>query len=460
MRYLVLVMLLSLPSWAAAQVSISSQGDIVADVCVYGRGENAMTAALAEGSVKILEFIRGSQLYSDNMSSDELASQQDTIEWLSRMRAMQQEGLFTQSLPVTYSRPRLQGSDTCLEITLARSAHMPSSAGEADVQWSEAEQTATVVVTGEGWADRQNNLSAQSAAEMDALKRAVSQVVGVWVNQQRSQFSSAEFGLIDGQDTERLQEVISQQLHTRSSGMVKEWTLLSKKSLPNHGVEVSIQAVVERQQLIGVTRDILAAIGSPRVQVKAPDSIKNTLMDWLSSQGIEVDNQANLVLEAQARLLTRGKNSRLALTTQVKDRSGNQYSYWENDSSLVALPTGPNTEQNLVDVHLAVPEQAQALKDSLQTGFTSLVSQGGLVHKVIISQRYLAQPEKVQALMATIGGVSNVVTNSTGRTVTVSLRYPDSSGNLAAAVEQSLQPILSTPLPSVQVRNEYEIIYQ
>lgn len=459
MKTLRLALLLCLPSLALGEVSISSNGDIVADVCVYGRGESAVASALAEGSVEILEFIRGSKLYSDNMSDEEIAGNQDTINWLSRMRSMQQEGLFTQSLPVTYSRPRLQGSDTCLAITLARSASLPTAANDADVQWSEAEQTATVVVTGEGWADRKNNQSAQSAAEMDALKRAVSQVVGVWVNQQRSQFSSAEFGLIDGQDRERLQEVISQQLHTRSSGMVKEWTLLSKKSLPNNGVEVSIQAVVERQQLIGVTRDILAAIGSPRVQVKAPDSIRHVLMDWLSSQGIEVDHQANLVLEAQARLITRGKNSRLQLTTMVKDRSGNQYSYWENDSSLVALPSGPDTEKNLVDVHLAVPEQTQALKESLQTGFTSLVSQGGLIHKVIISQRYLAQPEKVQALMATIGGASNVVTNTTGNSVTVSLRYPDSSGNLAAAVEQSLQPLLSSPLPSAQVRNDYEIIY-
>lgn len=460
MRKTSLALLLSLPCSALADVSISKQGDIVADVCVYGRGETAVTSALAEGSVEILEFIRGSTLYADSMSQEQLAGNQDTINWLSRLRSMQQEGLFTQSLPVTYSRPRLQGSDTCLEVTLARSASLDSGADTDGVDWSQAEQTATVVVTGEGWPDRKNNLSARNAAELDALKRAVSQVVGVWINQQRSQFNSSEFGLIDGQDKENLQEIISQQLHTRSSGMVKEWTLLSSKDLANNGVEVTIQAVVERQQVIGASRDILAAIGSPRVRVDAPESIKNTLMDWLSSQGIEVDNQANLVLHAEAKLMARDNNSRLALTTIVKDLSGNQYSYWENDSSIIALPNGPDAERNLVDVHLAVPEQAQALKQSLQKGFTNIVSQGGLVHKVIISQHYLASPEKVQALMATIGGASNVVTHANSRAVTVSLRYPDSTGNLAAAVSQSLQPILSTDLPTAQVRSEYEIVFQ
>jgi len=460
MRKVSLALLLSVSCSALADVSISKQGDIVADVCVYGRGEPAVTSALAEGTVEILEFIRGSKLYADNMSADQLEGNEETVNWLSRMRSMQQEGLFTQALPVTYSRPRLQGSDTCLEITLARTARLPSSTGEDGVDWSEAEQTATVVVTGEGWPDRNNNLSARNAAELDALKRAVSQVVGVWINQQRSQFNSSEFGLINGQDKENLQEIISQQLHTRSSGMVKEWTLLSTKDLANNGVEVTIQAVVERQQIIGATRDILAAIGSPRVRVDAPESIRNTLMDWLSSQGIEVDNQANLVLHAEARLMSRDKNSRLALTTIVKDLSGNQYSYWENDSSIIALPNGPDTERNLVDVHLAVPEQAEALKLSLQKGFTNIVSQGGLVHKVIISQHYLASPEKVQALISTIGGASNVVTNANSRTVTVSLRYPDSSGNLAAAVTQSLQPILNSSLPIAQVRNEYEIVFQ
>ncbi len=149
MRKASLALLLSLSCSALADVSISKQGDIVADVCVYGRGETAVTSALAEGSVEILEFIRGSTLYADSMSQEQLAGNQDTINWLSRLRSMQQEGLFTQSLPVTYSRPRLQGSDTCLEVTLARSASLDSGADTDGVDWSQAEQTATVVVTGD-----------------------------------------------------------------------------------------------------------------------------------------------------------------------------------------------------------------------------------------------------------------------------------------------------------------------
>ena len=460
MRKLCIALLMCLPSFSWAEVSISKQGDIVADVCVYGRGERAKTAALAEGTVEILAFIRGSKIYASTDAKEQLSGDQDTVDWLSSLRSMQQEGLFTQSLPVTYSRPRLEGSDTCLEITLMRSAKIQGVSDDG-LDWSEGEQaTTTVIVTGEGWADRKSNLTARSAAEQDAFKRAVSQVVGVWVNQQRSEFSSTEFSYIDGQDKENLQEVIAQQLHTRSSGMVKEWTLLSTKDIANNGVEITIQAIVENKQIIGATKDVLAAIGSPQVRIDAPDSIKNTLMDWLSSQGIEVSNAANLILHAEARLLVQGSNSRLLLTTIVKDLSGNQYSHWKNDSSIIALPSGPDTERNLVDVHLAIPEQAEALKKSLQEGFNRIISQGGLVHKITISQRYLAEPDKVQALVATIGGASNVVINANKNVVVVSLRYPDSAGSLASAIKQSLRPILKASLPNAQIRNGYEIIFQ
>ena len=459
MRKLCIALLLCLPGFTWADVFISTQGNIVAEVCVYGRGESAKTAALAEGTVEILEFIRGSIMFSSTKANEQLPGYQDTVNWLSGLRSMQQQDLLPESLPVTYSRPRLEGSDTCLEITLMRSANIQSPSDD-DIDWSEGEQTTTVIVSGEGWADRKNNLTARSAAEQDAFKRAISQVVGVLVNQQRSEFSSTEFSYIDGQDKDNLQEVIAQQLHTRSSGMVKEWTLLSTKNIANNGVEVTIQAVVENKQVIGATKDILAAIGSPQVRVDAPESIKNTLLDWLSSQGIEVSKTANLILYAEAKLLVQGNNSRLALTTIVKDLSGNQYSHWRNDSSIIALPSGPDTERNLVDVHLAIPEQAEALKESLQEGFNRIISQGGLVHKVTISKRYLSAPDKVQALVATIGGASNVITNADKNFIVVSLRYPDSAGSLASAINQSLKPILKSTLPSAQIRNGYEIIFQ
>lgn len=459
MKKLVTCMLLALPTLAAAEVQISPSGDISTEVCVYGRGEAAIGTALAEGGSEILEFIRGSKVYADNLSKSAIAQQGESIAYLERMRNLQQGGMLG-NLPLRHGRTYIQGNDTCVEVILDRTASLASTDANSEVQWSDADNTATVIVTGEGWANGKQGLTARQAAEQDALRRAVSQVVGVWITQQRSQFTSTELALIDGQERDQLRDIISQQLHSRSSGMVKEWKLLNSKQLANSGVEVTIQAVVERNQIVGAGRDILAAIGSPRVKVTAPDSIRDYLMEWLSDNGIETDLNANLVVEAQVKLLKKDDTCRLDLSVVLKDLSGNRYSLWQNDSSLVALPNNTNTERNLVEVHLAVPEQADALKQSLHKGFSSVVASGGLVHYVTIAKHLVAEPDKVQALMATIGGASDVATRINNNNISVSLRFADSTGNLAAAIEQSLQPILAAPLPKPLISSEFKITYR
>lgn len=452
---LLLTLPLLMSSVAAASVNVTSQGDIVTEQCVYGRGAMAIGEAEAKGAAAIGSFISQLRVLGITQVSDRLNTA--TNEWLNELSELSQSGLQVGNLPLQIGNPRLQGSDTCVMVTLAQGV-LPEKTGSLDnVAWDDLSQDVTVIVIGEGWPTA--GQSARNQAETDALRRAVSQVVGMWITQQRSEFSTSNLQVQGDQESYALDELVAQQLHVRSDGLVREWQLLESRDLSDRGVEVTIQAVVEKAPIVQAADDILRSIGSPRVRVEAPERLQPVLRRWLNQQGIEVSAQANLVLRADSQIRTTGNNSRLDLRVFVEDLDRNQYAAWQNDSSLLALPSSPTVEQDLIDVHLATPTQLDELHQELQRGFVQVVAQGGLVRELALAEKYLAQPERLYALLSTMGGVKDVVIAKHQQEWHVSMRYAGATGELIAALAQSLTPILNTPLPQPQITDDYAIRY-
>lgn len=439
---------------AAANVSVDAQGNIATEQCAYGRGAPAIGEAEARGAAAIASFIQQLRVFNATDITDTMSTETET--WLNKLSELSQSGLQIASLPLEIGRPRLQGADTCVSVSLARGS-LPSASTMDNVDWDNAANNVTVIVVGEGWP--KSGQTARNQAETDALRRAVSQVVGMWITQQRSEFSNTTLQVQDNSETYALNEMVAQQLHTRSDGLVREWQLLDSRELADNGLEVTIQAVIEKAPIIQASDDILRAIGSPRVRLEAPERLQLSLRRWLNEQGIEISQQANLVVRANSQLRTSGNNSRLDLTVTVEDLEQNQYTLWQNNPSLLALPQSATVEQDLIDVHLAAPDQLEELQQALQQGFLQVVAQGGLVRELSLAQKYLAQPERLHAVLSTIGGVKDVVVQNQKQEWRISLRYNGATGELIAALQQSLAPILSSPLPQPEISDDYAIRY-
>jgi hypothetical protein len=364
------------------------------------------------------------------------------------------EGLSAGAVPLNYSAPTLSGNDTCMTVSLN-----PQEIGEPKEQnWQQTAQNISVTVIGQGW--KKEGKTALTIAEQDALQRAVSQVVGVWLTQQHTQSSSTSMSIVDGNESTNMQELIGQQLSSHSEGLVKEWQTLQTKELKNGGVEVTIMAVVEKAPLIQKASKLMSMIGSPRVQIIAPEPLKTELKVWLNEQGIEVGNAASLAIYAKSTVISRGNNRQLYLTADVRDLAGNIYGQWKNDPSFMSLPKGPYVEKDLMAVHLASETQSKALHNTLNNAFTQVVARGGLVREVMLPSNKLTQPEKLHDVLSTLGGVSDVSIHKQQKYTVASLRFKGNTGELANALDQALMTITAKNLSKITVEDDFTLRYK
>lgn len=441
---------------AQAQVEVLADGTLQTQACAYGRGSTAITGAKVQASAELIRFLQGNKSLTMQSAQQQLTTDltDDATSLYEQQRSVMLEGLNAGAVPLNYSVPRLNGNDTCMTVSLN-----PSNLGEpVEQNWQQATQNISVTVIGQGW--QKQGKTALSNAEQDALQRAVSQVVGVWLTQQHTQSSSTSLSISDDNESTTMQELIGQQLSSHSEGLIKEWQTLQSKQLENGGVEITIMAVVEKAPLIQQASQLLSMIGSPRVHVIAPEPLKTELKTWLNEQGIEVGAAASLELYARSELVKRDNNRQLRLIVDVRDLAGNIYGKWQNDPSLMALPNDENVKTDLMAVHLASESQSAALHRALTVAFTKVVARGGLVREVLLPSKKLTQPEKLYDVLSTLGGVSDVSIHKRSDYTVASLRYKGDTGEFAHAVEQAMATITANTLSKIIVEDDFTLRYQ
>jgi len=448
------------PAAHASSISFNSNADITVQACAYGRGAAAIAQAEAQAAAELAAFVKGPALLQLNEVADSLTttSAAEATQWVQSLQEASQSGITVANLFVQSGQPWLQGSDTCVSMTLVRGTDVGGAdALDGEIVWDDASREVAVVVNGEGWPNKAKGLSAQQVAEVDGLRRAVSQVVGVWLQQNYSQYSNSSIEQTNDEVNESLKDVVAQQLHTRSNGLVKRWQLLDTQMLSDGGVKLTLEAVVEKQELAQAAQDILTAIGSPRVRVMAPQPLADHLRLWLNQQGIEVSENASLLVNANADVRVSGNSARLHLGVQVEDAAGNLYGQWNNNPALLALPNQTGIHRDLLDVHLSHEQQRAALANALHEAFTQMVAQGGLIHEIAIARRYLSSTAELPGVLQTIGGVRDVQVGGNEQLVTAQLRYNGSAAELASVLSQVLPPLLAAPLPQARIDNAYKI---
>ncbi|MCU7555386.1 hypothetical protein OCL06_12390 [Alteromonas sp. ASW11-19] len=442
------------PAVAEAQqhLQISLAGDISTQNCAYGRGDSAIQEAKAQALAEISRQVKSGSLLSLAESQQSLSS--ETISYLQTLSSLQQEGMDLQGLKTDISAPVLQGSETCITVTLL---HQSLSQGQSEGGWATTDEVISVTVVGEGWEDRQRGVSARKSAELDALRRAISQVVGTWLTEQRSQHSNTAELTTETTSNFELQSFVAQQLQTKSAGTVKAWSVLESQPIQPNGMKVTIRADVEKTPLAVASKNILQQIGSPRVAVVAPQPLADTLRLWLSEQGIEISSAANLTLRASHQLIKRSGTARLNLSIILEDQAGNAYGRWQNRPELIALPYSDQVLRDLIKVHLSTDGQKKEFHQQLNSAFMRVVKEEGLIHDIFISSQYLSQPDRLNSVLSTMGGASAVSVSHSDGIYKAQMRFTGTTGELVAALRQSLQPIAGRVMPQPTINNDFNI---
>lgn len=451
-----LASLFLLASFASyADVEVKENGEIGTTACAYGRGQIAIVDARNTAIQELATFVSGTKSLAFTSNEQSLDTSISTA--YSNNRDSLLEGLQTGGLRIDVGSPYLEGSDTCLYVTLDVTQENNSTSDDDELTWDNDSPTVTVTVVGEGWPEK--NSTAREKAEMNALHRAISRVVGVYLSQNSMQTSQSSLSIINDAETVKMQDIIGSQMVSNTRGLVKSWQPLAIKKIKKDGVEVTLQVIVEKAPLITQTDDLLAQIGSPTVLVIANKAYAPRLKIWLAQQGIEIGQGASIKIEASHQLIGGPHNKRLALQISVSDLTGNTYGLWKNDSSLVALPNSPNVLNDLLQVTFAMPGQQDSLQKMLRSAFINVVEQGGLVRSIKIKQSHLQHPEKLHGVLSTVGGAKDVSIYQQQGFIVANLRYAGSTGELAAMLQNSLQVIANKSLGKAQVLNEQTILF-
>ncbi|TWX56859.1 hypothetical protein [Colwellia hornerae] len=454
MRKLILSsLLLSFASYG--DVMVLDNGDISTSACAYGRGQAAITQAQNSAAAELSRFIKGNKTLEFGDDSESFESSLAQVYSNSRDTIL--EGLNSGRMQFTIGQPYLQGSDTCLVVAVNVKKSLSSSNTPDSLEWQDDSSTVTVTVIGEGWSKAGD--SARQRAEQDALRRAISRVVGIYLSQNSVQSSQTIMQISNNEEHNALRDLMSQQMSSRSAGLVKSWQPLASKKLSKDGLQVTLQVVVEKSPLIAQSNDFLDQIGSPRVKVIADDNFEPILKTWLSEQGIETGSGASLQVIAKHKLRGPANSKRLSLTIEVRDLANNLYGKWDNDPSLVALPDSEHLLDDLTRVTFEMPEQLKTLQQAMSKAFINVVSQGGLVREIKIRSSYLSQPEKLHAVISTIGGVKDVAIFTKNKYLVASLRYPGDTRELALILQNSLAAISTPSFPNGQVIDDQTILF-
>ncbi len=454
--YLVLSGLFSVTQVNALELDKSqSTLALIEQGCAYGRGALAIETAKADAINNLRLFLNGQVNMSLSTDDSELFNDQ----FSQKTRDMLVSGIEQGLISADFSQPELMGDDTCVTVRLTPPAVNQDSDGE-DITWG-AEPTVSVVVVGEGSANKTHGLSARQAAEQDAFRRAISQVLGVMVKSGYLQQSYSSMSATAVSDDFDLHDVAVQSLSMQSQGMITGWSEISSQVKPNGVLTVTLDVSVERQKVQQKIAQLIKSLGQPAVYVDAHlPVVRSTFSTSLANMGFDlssVPEQAAVILKVDEKEKLTPSGLQLELSAQMQDRAGNQYGVWKNDPTLMTLPNKDGMLNELASVHLAVNENQTALTQALHVAVQQMAMRGGPVRELIFTPAAAGKQGQLFTLISAINGVSDIKIESRSGRVVVKLRSLNDANDLAQYIEPTLR-IHQPNYPSkLRVLNDYQI---
>ena len=428
---------------------------LVEQGCAYGRGALAIEAAKADALNNLRFFLNGQVSMSLSTDDSELLNDQ----FNQATREMLVEGIDQGLISADFSQPELMGDDTCLTVRVT-SPETSQSFDEEGISW-DSEPTVSVVVVGEGTANNARGLSARQAAEQDAFRRAISQVLGVMVKSGYLQQSYSSMSANSASDDFDLHDVAVQSLSMQSHGMITGWNEISSQMKSNGVLTITLDVSVERQKVQAKIAQLIKSLGQPTVYVDAHlPVVRSTFSTSLANMGFDLSSapeQATVILKVKEKKKVTPSGLQLALSAQMQDRSGNLYGEWHNDPTLMTLPNKEGMLNELASVHLAVEKNKTALTQALHGAVQKMAMRGGPVRELIFSPAAAGKQGQLYTLISAINGVSDIKIESRSGRVIVKLRSLNNANDLAQYIEPTLR-IHQPNYPSkLRVLNDYQI---
>lgn len=203
--------------------------------CAYGRGAMAIESAKADGLNNLRLFLQGK--ISVSFSAEDSALVEEQFDQESRDLLL--TSIIAGDINADFSAPEIQGDDTCVTVRLAPELNTGFANIDDGIEWDDS-PVMSVVVVGEGRESNKLALSARQAAEQDAFKRAISQVLGAMVHSGHMQKSYDTLSGTESSNDFDLQEIAMQSLSMEPQGMISSWNEISYQEKPNGSVTVTL----------------------------------------------------------------------------------------------------------------------------------------------------------------------------------------------------------------------------
>lgn len=428
---------------------------LVEQGCGYGRGALAIEEAKAEGLNNLRLFLQGENSFS--LSTDDMALVDEHFSQSSR--EMLANGIASGVVRAEFGEPEIYGDDTCITVKLAPTMASPQS-GQGDIAW-EDELSESVVVIGEGKRDSKAGLSARQAAEQDAFRRAISQVLGVMVKSGFLQQSYSNTSASATSDDFNIEEVVRQSLSLQSQGMISSWNEISSKTNKDGSMAVTLDVTVEKQKLEDKVAQTIKSLGQPAVYVTAHlPVVHDALSDALAEMGFDLTEragQASIILDVTEKQNVTPVGLQLEMAIVMRDRAGNRYGTWRNNPTFMALPNEAGMLNELARVHLAVEDNQKAIKQLLHRSIEKMAMRGGPVRELIFSSKAAGSQGQLYTLISAINGVSDIKMSQRAGKVVIQLRSMSNAGDLAQFIEPTLRVHQPSYRSKLSVLNEYQV---
>ncbi|CAM4451681.1 hypothetical protein [Vibrio agarivorans] len=427
---------------------------LVEQGCAYGRGALAIESAKAEAFSNLRLFLNGETSLS-------LTDQESTLvneHFSESQREALVSGIEQGVIHANFDAPEILGDDTCVNVRLTPPSE--SSDDGFEIEWDD-EGIVSIVVIGEGKSDANRGLTARQAAEQDAFRRAISQVLGVMVKSGYLNQSHSVMSASADSDEFNLHDVAIQSLSLDSQGMISGWNEISSQQRDDGMFLLTLDVTVEREKVNEKVMRLIDQLGNPSIYVDAKlPAVKSRFNAAFSEMGFDLAHsveQSTVIMQIDEVEKVTPSGLQLALATRVLDRAGNQYGEWSNDPSLITLPNKEGMLNELATVHLALESNKIALTDILHKSVQTMAMRGGPVREVILSTPAAGKQGQLYTLLSSINGVSDVKIQSYPNKVVVQLRSMSNANELAQYIEPTLrihQPNYSSRL---SVLNDYQI---
>ncbi|MDD1780818.1 hypothetical protein LRP49_06345 [Enterovibrio sp. ZSDZ35] len=423
--------------------------------CSYGRGSLAVESAKAEAAKSLQTFLNGEYQFSSEKYDETLV---DTA-FSSSSKSVLATALSQGRLALTYSSPMLMGDDTCVTATLA-AGDVSSEEDFGDVSWDDS-PIVSVIVTGEGVANKKLGLSARQAAEMDAFRRAISQVLGVSVKSGTSISSSSRTSTTESNDSASFEDISISALSISSSGVVDSWSEISSQALANGRHSVTLNVNVTKATAQEKFSQMMAQIGNPKVFVDGDNaSIVRQLSDALRGLGYTTTSRvsnAALWLDINTKAFEINNESRLEMSISVRDLAGNHYGSWENDPSFMALPTRDGVTDTLAKVTLRSKKNQKAIQSMLESSANALAQMGGPVREILMSNSAAGDHANLNMLISRLHSVSDVQVSKKGKQTLVTFRSVTPIGDVAHLLSSAMKVHRPNKTSRVVIENDFRL---